>query len=53
LGVGRFFDGLLTLWESRMAAVGWGSLPALFLSAACRALRMRDHNPLDRNLLKW
>ena len=43
---------VLTLWESRMAAVGWGSSPALFVSAACRALRVRDHDPLNRNVLK-
>jgi nucleotide-binding universal stress UspA family protein len=27
--------------------------PALFLSAPCTSLRMRDHSPLSRNLLKW
>jgi len=50
--VGRFFDGL-ALWKSVMAAVGWGSLPARFLSAALKALRIRVHNPFSQNLLEW
>jgi hypothetical protein len=48
----RFFDGLDTLGVHD-GSRRLGILAYLFLSAARRALRIRNHNPLNRNLLKW
>jgi hypothetical protein len=49
--VGRFFDGFNTP-EVRDGRCWLRILPACFLSAARKALRIRVHNPFSQNLLK-